>query len=53
MELQLEMSRAELSKLKTKLHMAIKQEDAGSEKTSLIQKLQSNRRRVLLLRKHL
>lgn len=53
MELQLEMSGAELSKLKTELHMAIKQEDAGSEKTSLIQKLQSNRRRVLLLRKHL
>jgi hypothetical protein len=53
MEVQLEMSRAELSKLKTELHTAIKQEDAGSEKTSLIQKLQSNRRRVLLLRKHL
>ncbi|CAM6026466.1 unnamed protein product [Sphagnum balticum] len=29
MELQLEMSRAELSKLKTELHTAIKQEDAG------------------------
>jgi hypothetical protein len=51
MELQLEMSRAELSKLKTELHMAIKQEGAGSEKTSLIQKLESNRRRVLLSRK--